>query len=514
MSAGEVRRELQERLRAHSALMAADATEALAEEAIRQGLAALVLDACPWTPVARSRLDGARLAALARNVRLLDLARRLAAALAAAGVRALPMKGTALLAMGCGVPAPYDSEADRPMADLDLLVLDDWGAAMAAADAEGLTPLAASDHAQPFLDPSTGEMLELHVAPTSCPDLFPQDADALWSRARTGASLLPRVPSPEDLLVQLALHAAFQHGLVLRLGQWLDFRRLLERTLLDRDRLLAIAMSARAVPALWAALDTARRVVAAPVPPDLERELDRQSPTRLRRWLASREPFDFVAPAPPALVRLRLELARGQRARLVALTLTARRPGEAIGTGGLIRRVLQRALNLGWRVVLESGRRVAQSLARGSRRWRVAARPGPESEAGMPPALAILQASLEQFPFARLSVTGSCMEPLLRAGEKVVLARRAPRLGDIVLTRSVKGLRLHRLVFAPPALRGVVWRTKADRALLLDPAIARADVLATVVAIEGRPGVVRNRRRALLSLAEGVWCRLRGADAA
>jgi len=107
------------------------------------------------------------------------------------------------------------------------------------------------------------------------------------------------------------------------------------------------------------------------------------------------------------------------------------------------------------------------------------------------------------------------MEPVLRAGQKVVLARREPRLGDIVLTRSVKGLRLHRLVFAPPAaLRGVVWRTKADRALLLDPAIARADVLATVVAIEGRPGVVRNRRRALLSLAEGVWCRLRGADAA
>jgi hypothetical protein len=107
------------------------------------------------------------------------------------------------------------------------------------------------------------------------------------------------------------------------------------------------------------------------------------------------------------------------------------------------------------------------------------------------------------------------MEPALHAGEKVLLTRREPRLGDVVLTQSVKGLRLHRLVLRPPRiLRNIGWRTMADRALLLDPAIAPTDVLATVVAVEGRADTLRNRRRALWSLAGAVWCRLRGAHAA
>jgi hypothetical protein len=106
------------------------------------------------------------------------------------------------------------------------------------------------------------------------------------------------------------------------------------------------------------------------------------------------------------------------------------------------------------------------------------------------------------------------MEPLLGHGEKVHLvgsARRRPRIGDVVLARQKDGLRLHRLVWGPPiAPGGALWRTKADRGLLLDPPLGEADVLATVAAVEGRASA-RPRRagRALLSLLAGLAARLR-----
>ena len=73
------------------------------------------------------------------------------------------------------------------------------------------------------------------------PGLFPLDPEGLWARSRAGRGQLRRLPSAEDLLLQLALHAAFQHGLVLSLVQWLDFRRVLEREAIDAGRLLALA---------------------------------------------------------------------------------------------------------------------------------------------------------------------------------------------------------------------------------------------------------------------------------
>jgi hypothetical protein len=111
------------------------------------------------------------------------------------------------------------------------------------------------------------------------------------------------------------------------------------------------------------------------------------------------------------------------------------------------------------------------------------------------------------------------MEPALLHGEKVRLvgaARRRPRVGDVVLARQKDGLRLHRLVWGPPlSPSGSWWRTKADRGLLLDPPLAAQDVLASVEAVEGRPGA-RPRRsgRALASLAGGIAARLRMGAAA
>jgi hypothetical protein len=132
------------------------------------------------------------------------------------------------------------------------------------------------------------------------------------------------------------------------------------------------------------------------------------------------------------------------------------------------------------------------------------------------PALAdrVLRDCLDAFPEVVFAVTGHCMSPDLVEGERVRVAstaRREPRLGDVVLTRSGGGLRLHRLVWAPPfARRAAGWRTQADRASVFDPSLAAGDVLGTVVAVEGKD-YERRPVRALLSLARAALLRLRFA---
>src|SRR5262249_41661170 len=121
----------------------------------------------------------------------------------------------------------------------------------------------------------------------------------------------------------------------------------------------------------------------------------------------------------------------------------------------------------------------------------------------------VLVDCLQAFPDVRFTVSGRCMEPALTEGEKVVVEgadRRTPRFGDVVLFRHPAGLRLHRLVFAA----GRAWRTKADRARGLDPAPPAADVLGTVVAVEGRPNArLRRPALALRGIGQALVARLR-----
>lgn len=119
---------------------------------------------------------------------------------------------------------------------------------------------------------------------------------------------------------------------------------------------------------------------------------------------------------------------------------------------------------------------------------------------------------LGAFPHIRLSVTGSCMVPDLAPGDTVHLARpslRQPHFGDIVLRRHPRGLRLHRLVWAPPAALGA-GRTRGDKAPFWDAPLVPGDVLGTVVWVEGK-----GRPRALVagckSLASGILARAQAA---
>jgi hypothetical protein len=379
------------------------------------------------------------------------------------------------------------------MSDVDLLALERWTRGLAVLRDAGFTEVARGDHAWAFREPDGREIVELHRSVVSAPGLFPPDPEGLWARSRAGRGQLGRLPSPEDLLLQLALHAAFQHGFSLSLVQWLDFRRVLEREAIDNSRLLALAARARAEVPLGAALLAAEAVAAAPVPAGLRTRL----PAGLGRWLAPRfaEPQALLAPSAPDLARARWELLPGRRAELVWRTLVL--PETPDGDERL-------------------AARVAFAFGRG---LRLARQPLPEAplvpahDLGEPPAASegvevpygeeLLRDCLSAFPHVRLTVTGRCMEPALHHGDRVHLVgagRRRPRGGDVVLARQKDGLRLHRLVWGPPlSATGSAWRTKADRGLLLAPPLAAGDVLASVEAVEAGPARARARGRARLT---------------
>jgi len=154
-------------------------------------------------------------------------------------------------AIGASHLRVYDSVAERPMADVDVLVLEAWPEALAVLADLGLEEQARADHALAFGAPGGGT-LELHHSVASCPGLHPLDAEGLWQRSSTAEGQVRRQPAAEDLLVQLALHAAFQHGLVLTLVQYLDFGRLLAAERPSPERVLEAAAASRATPALAA----------------------------------------------------------------------------------------------------------------------------------------------------------------------------------------------------------------------------------------------------------------------
>jgi hypothetical protein len=517
-----------------------------AELAGAQGLSGVLLRAAEadperWPADLLHDLAAARRRRLVRALGQVRLARHAVDLLAEREIRALPLKGAVL------AETVYDLESDRPMSDVDVLALERWPDAVAALREAGFVEVDHGDHAWAFAEPSSRELLELHRSVTSCPGLFPLDAEGLWQRSRPGRGQISRLPSAEDLLVQLALHAAFQHALVLSLVQWLDFRRVLEREPIGTDRLFQVAAEASAGIPLAAALLAAEAIVGAPLPPPLRDVLRGSLPRGLRRWLEPRlaEPLAFTPPRPAEHGRVRWKLVRGpgRRAELVWRTLfVPEGPDGRAPLAARLRRAALRARRF-WSLARGGGGAPAGSGA-GAPGAGVSppppeARPaGPRPEGGASgsarrtrgkPTVAsraaaavgevpfredLVRECLASFPWVRLSVTGRCMRPRLDDGDRVHLVhagRRPPRIGDVVLSRGPDGLKLHRLVWGPPlALPGTRWRTKADRGRLLDPPLEPDDVLATVVAVERRP---RERCRraglALASLAGAALARLR-----
>lgn len=499
----------------------ADAAE-LARQAQQQGLASLVLAAIDhgsmgWPAAIVGSLESRRRADLVRGLRQAALGARVGRLLADHDIRSMPLKGVVL------AQTVYEHEADRPMADVDLLALERWPQAIEALRDAGFDELVRADHAVALREPASGLILELHGSVCSAPGLFPIDHEGLWRRRRAGVGQLPCRPSAEDLLLQLALHGAFQHGWRLSLVQWLDIRRLLERDPPDPVRAFALAIEARATAALAATLLLAGAVVDAPVGAELQERARQAVPPALLRWLEPRlvRPLDLLE-QPPPLARVRAMLVPGRRLELVWHTLVW--PATACGATGLrarARHALRRAVHLSGTLVAAPapppeapGSRVpaARPERQRSRRAGEPGRGGTAEGRGL--AEAALRDCLADFPAVRFTVTGRCMDPVIRDGDRVVLAapsRHPPRFGDIVLVRQEDGLRLHRLVWCP-SLAGPrrSWRTRADRGDRLDPPFSSGDLLGSVVAVE-RAGIScpRDSLRALRSLLAGALAGLR-----
>jgi hypothetical protein len=299
----------------------AAAAAALVAAAAREGLTALLDDAVgrerpAWaTEAVAGELRAGHRACLASALRRLDLAADVLRRLEAAGVPALPLKGAAV------AETLYDSPAHRAMADVDVLVLGDRGAAMAALTAAGFTRGDEADHAVVLVAPDGSSVLELHHAISSCPGLFELEREGMWRRRRPGTGLMPWLPDPVDGLLALTQHAAFQHGLVLRLGQWLDLRRAVEREAIPLATLLERARPATLLACAGLALGVAHARVggdalagwAAQLEPHLTR-------AQHRLLVAAIRSTDETG---PGLAAVRWQIAAGQRARLLRLTLAS-----------------------------------------------------------------------------------------------------------------------------------------------------------------------------------------------
>ncbi len=248
-------------------LPAPDLVAAAAEQGLSGLLAASAVRAgLPLPDDLAEALRRARLGALASAERHLDVARQARELLAGEGLRSLPLKGAALAGW------LYDEPGERPMGDVDLLALDDWDRSRQALERAGFVEQERADHARSYLAPDSGVMLELHHSVTSCPGLFPCDREGLWARHVEGPGG-PRA-SAEDALVQLALHAAFQHGLAVRLIQYVDLRRLLERAAPDPAQVLELARGSHACGAVALALEAAALLAGAVIPAELGEALE------------------------------------------------------------------------------------------------------------------------------------------------------------------------------------------------------------------------------------------------
>lgn len=271
-----------------------------------------------------------------RGAQQMDLAARFSAAALAREVRVLALKGIAI------ADELYGGAQNRPMADIDFLVVDARRFEVAAEIARslGLAETGSSDHALVFKEPGSGVVLELHVSLTACPGLFSVDHEALWARrAPVPGTSMFRL-SNEDLVVHLALHTAFQHGFVAGESHYRDFVRALDSFNPPVDSILARAREWGALKALGAmAFSCPKDATRSKAVGDLLEGARPHCPKAVRRWLETQ------GPTPPSmnvlsLARVRYALAPSKRVYARRSVFPKVLPGRTLPRRGTIRRLV------------------------------------------------------------------------------------------------------------------------------------------------------------------------------
>lgn len=209
-----------------------------------------------------------------RMARLEERLRETLAALRAAGIEVILLKGAGL------ATTVYRSFAERPMADLDLMVLPEsgpeaWEVVRGAGwrpegleEADGL--YADHQHYPPLLDEGgTNLGLDLHTALLSAGHPFELPLAEVWARAEPVPAWGPGVYvlDRSTQIVHLCLHFAWSH--VMRASAWRtcrDIGTLLESGRLDWGELIDLSRSARAATCAYWTLRLARDLAGVEVP--------------------------------------------------------------------------------------------------------------------------------------------------------------------------------------------------------------------------------------------------------
>ena len=274
----------------------------------------------------------------------MDLALRFAAEAEARGVRVLALKGVSI------AEELYGSIDQRPMADIDFLVVDTQGfeEAVRLARHMGLVETGASDHALVFKEPASGVILELHISLTACPGLFSIDHEALWRRraAVTSSPSIARLGNA-DLVTHLALHTAFQHGFAANAFHYGDFVRAIERWRPLASTFTESSRSAGAHTAIAAmARACSKRFPDSGLVRDLAHDVSAQCPAALGRWI------DAWPEMPPrasvtALAFVRFQLAPSKGRYIAHSLFPAVIPGRTTPRSHAMRRILN-VIDAGW----------------------------------------------------------------------------------------------------------------------------------------------------------------------
>ena len=270
------------------------------------------------------QLERAYLENAGRNLYLRSRADMLLGALASAGVRAMPLKGAAL------IEDVYPDAALRPMRDIDILVpasqIHQAQQTVAALGYRAVSPVHGSEgdeawmlqhhHHLPALVSEDGIFaveLHHHVVGPGDPARF--DISGFWDRSGpAGAGRAHFLPATEDLLAHVALH--FCRNRLWRsegsLGQVADIAWIVDRRAIDWDALVARARSDGFGPSLFLALFTARELLGAAVPPSVMATLQPPSfgPGHGRRFIERRVlrdhpwlPLEYLTTNRPPLMR-------------------------------------------------------------------------------------------------------------------------------------------------------------------------------------------------------------------
>ncbi|MEM8962553.1 MAG: S24/S26 family peptidase [Acidobacteriota bacterium] len=93
-----------------------------------------------------------------------------------------------------------------------------------------------------------------------------------------------------------------------------------------------------------------------------------------------------------------------------------------------------------------------------------------------------------------LRVDGTSMRPWLRAGERVTVARRPIRFGDLIAYPRDGGIVVHRVI----GRHGDAWRVQGDGTRRREPTVD--DPLGRVIAVDGRHRFGLGPERRLIAL--------------